>query len=127
VTAEYNYPDENCCVCNGAIGQLIDAPTDTPTDAPTTFIEVTNWADMKTACGSSGTVSLGDGFVMGTYSSVLPLPQFGEPGYMPQMGGIDFSGKHLVVIGNGKTLDAGLNGRLFYGHNGGGSLEFHGI
>jgi hypothetical protein len=48
---------------------------------------------METACGSSGTVTLSDDFVMGTYT-----------------GQIDFSGKQLVIIGKGKTLDAGENG-----------------
>jgi hypothetical protein len=55
---------------------------------------------MKTACGSSGTVALSDSFVMGTYT---PTPS-------PQYGGIDFSGKQLVIIGNNKTLDAGEDG-----------------
>jgi hypothetical protein len=57
---------------------------------------------MKTACGStsSGTVTLSDDFVMGTYT---PTPS-------PQYGGIDFSGKQLVIIGNNKTLDAGEKG-----------------
>jgi hypothetical protein len=55
--------------------------------------EVSNWVEMKTACGSSGTVALSDDFVMGTYTSQ-----------------IDFSGKHLVIIGNSKTLDAGEKG-----------------
>jgi hypothetical protein len=62
--------------------------------------EVSNWAEMKTACGSSGTVALSDDFVMGTYT---PTPS-------PLYGGIDFSGKHLVIIGNSKTLDAGEKG-----------------
>jgi hypothetical protein len=43
---------------------------------------------MKTACGSSGTVILSDGFVMGGYT-----------------GQIDFSGKQLVIIGNNKVLN----------------------
>jgi hypothetical protein len=55
--------------------------------------EVSNWEAMKTACGSSGTVTLSDGFVMGTYTSQIV-----------------FSGKQLVIIGNSKTLDAGENG-----------------
>jgi len=54
---------------------------------------VSNWGEMETACGSSGTVTLSDDFVMGTYT-----------------GQIDFSGKQLVIIGKGKTLDAGENG-----------------
>jgi hypothetical protein len=62
--------------------------------------EVSNWGALKTACGSSGTVTLSDGFVMGTYTLT--------PG--PQYGGIDFSGKQLVIIGNSKTLDAGEKG-----------------
>jgi hypothetical protein len=55
--------------------------------------EVSNWAALKTACGSSGTVALSADFVMGTYTSQ-----------------IDVSGKHLVIIGNSKTLDAGEKG-----------------
>ena len=57
--------------------------------------EVSSWAEMKSACGSmtSGTVTLGDDFVMGSYS-----------------GQIDFSGKQLVIIGNNKVLNAGENG-----------------
>ena len=56
---------------------------------------VSSWAEMKSACGSmtSGTVTLGDDFVMGSYS-----------------GQIDFSGKQLVIIGNNKVLNAGENG-----------------
>jgi hypothetical protein len=48
---------------------------------------------MKTACDSSGTVTLSDGFVMGTYMSEIL-----------------FADKQLVIMGNGKILDAGLNG-----------------
>jgi hypothetical protein len=57
---------------------------------------------MKDACDSlaDGTVFLSDDFVMGTYT---PTPA-------PQHGGIDFCGKHLVIIGNNKTLDAGEKG-----------------
>ena len=64
--------------------------------------EVSSWAEMKSACGSmtSGTVTLGDDFVMGTYT---PTPA-------PQYGGIDFSGKQLVIIGNSMVLDAGEGG-----------------
>jgi hypothetical protein len=62
--------------------------------------EVSNWTEMKTACGSSGTVALRDDFVMGVYT----------PTSWPLYGGIDFSGKHLVIIGNNKTLDAGEKG-----------------
>jgi hypothetical protein len=54
---------------------------------------VASWEAMKTACGSSGTVTLSDDFIMGTYSSY-----------------IDFSGKQLVIIGNNKMLDAGEQG-----------------
>jgi hypothetical protein len=61
-----------------------------------------HWEQLKTACGSmaSGTVSLSVDFVMETYT---PTP-------VPQDGGIDFSGKQLVIIGNNKTLDAGEGG-----------------
>ena len=65
--------------------------------------EVSDWVEMKSSLawlGSSGTVTLSDDFVMGTYT---PTPA-------PQLGGIDFSGKHLVIIGNSKTLDAGEKG-----------------
>jgi hypothetical protein len=55
---------------------------------------------LKAACGDNGTVTLSDDFVMGTYT---PTPA-------PQYGGIDFSGKQLVIIGNNKTLDAGTKG-----------------
>jgi hypothetical protein len=55
--------------------------------------EASNWAALKTTCGSSGTVALSDDFVMGSYTT-----------------SIDFSGKHLVIIGNSKTLDAGEQG-----------------
>jgi hypothetical protein len=69
-------------------------PTASPTPAPTIDINnVLNWELLKTACGSSGTVTLSDDFVMGTYTSQ-----------------IDFSGKQLVIIGNNKTLDAGKDG-----------------
>ena len=55
--------------------------------------EVSSWAEMKSACGSNGTVTLGDDFVMGSYDSQ-----------------IDFSGKQLVIIGNNKVLNAGESG-----------------
>jgi hypothetical protein len=61
---------------------------------------ILNWEDLKAACSSNGKVILSDDFVMGTYT---PTPA-------PQLGGIDFSGKQLVIIGNNKTLDAGTNG-----------------
>ena len=81
--------------------------------------EVSSWAEMKSACGSmtSGTVTLSDGFIMGTYT---PTPS-------PQYGGIDFSGKQLVIIGNNKVLDAEENGRFFYGSGTGSSLEVHNV
>jgi hypothetical protein len=79
---------------------MLPSATGAATDANTTAVavrrlltEVSNWVEMKTACGSSGTVALRDDFVMGTYTSQ-----------------IDFSGKHLVIIGNSKTLDAGEKG-----------------
>jgi hypothetical protein len=57
--------------------------------------ELSNWEAMKTACASSGTVTLSNSFIMGNddYTSE-----------------IDFSGKQLVIIGNSKTLNAGKNG-----------------
>ena len=60
---------------------------------PRRLTEVSNWAAMKTACDSSGTVTLSDGFVMGTYISEIL-----------------FADKQLVIMGNGKILDAGQNG-----------------
>jgi hypothetical protein len=78
-------------------------PTASPTGAPTINISnILNWEALKTACGSmtSGTVALSADFVMGTYTPTLS----------PLYGGIDFSGKHLVIIGNSKTLDAGEKG-----------------
>jgi hypothetical protein len=53
--------------------------------------EVSKWEAMKTACGSSGTVTLSNSFGMGTYTLTPAL----------QLGGIDFSD-----IGNSKALDA---------------------
>ena len=64
---------------------------------------MSSWAETKSACGSistSGTVTLSDDFVMGTYT---PTPA-------PQYGGIDFSGKQLVIIGNNKVLNAEESG-----------------
>jgi hypothetical protein len=74
--------------------------------------EVSSWAEMKSACGSmtSGTVTLGDDFMMGSYDSQ-----------------IDFSGKTLVIIGNNKVLNAGENGRFFYGSGTGSSLKVHSV
>jgi hypothetical protein len=76
-------------------------PTAAPTAAPTIDISnILNWEHLKDACGDNGTMTLSDDFVMGTYMSTPA----------PQLGGIDFSGKQLVIIGNSKTLDAGTNG-----------------
>jgi hypothetical protein len=64
---------------------------------------VSSWAETKSACGSistSGTVTLRRDFVIGTYT-LTPSPQYG---------GIDFSGKQLVIIGNSMVLDAGEGG-----------------
>ena len=76
---------------------------------PRRLTEVSNWAAMKTACDSSGTVTLSNGFVMGTYVSEIL-----------------FADKQLVIMGNGKILDAGENGRFFKGI-GSGSLEIHDV
>ena len=74
-------------------------PTALPTAAPTfDFNNILNWAEMKSACGSiptSGTVTLSDDFIMGTYTTGSE---------------IDFSGKQLVIIGNNKVLNAGEGG-----------------
>jgi hypothetical protein len=70
-------------------------------NAPTFDINnILDWEELNAACGSSGTVTLSDNFVMGTYT---PTPS-------PQYGGIDFNGKQLVSIGNNKMLDAGEQG-----------------
>jgi predicted outer membrane repeat protein len=79
--------------------------------------EVSKWEEMKTACGSSGTVTVSDGFTMGMYTPTLS----------PQYGGIDFSGKQLVIIGNNKVLNAGEKGRFFYGSGSGSSLEVRNV
>ena len=61
---------------------------------------------------SSGTIHLSADFNMGTYSKE-----------------IDFSGKVLVIWGDGATLDAAQRGRFFNGdgskHSGKTSLELH--
>jgi hypothetical protein len=96
------------------------APTAAPTAEPTKegYI-VSSWADLKAVCGSisNGTLVLSDGFEMGTYVKTTETLQ----------GGIDFSGKKFVLIGNGKILDAGGQGRFFYGSGSGSSLEVHGV
>ena len=38
----------------------------------------------------------------------------------------DFSGKALIMRCNGKTLDANLEKRIFYGRGSGSSLQVHG-
>ena len=38
----------------------------------------------------------------------------------------DFSGKALIMRCNGKTLDANLEKRIFYGKGSGSSLQVHG-
>ena len=38
----------------------------------------------------------------------------------------DFSGKALIMRCNGKTLDANLEKRIFYGRGSGSSLQMHG-
>jgi hypothetical protein len=88
-------------------------PSATDTSSPTSILvanttgvvvgqqtEVSNWEGLKPACGSSGTVVLSKIFGMGTY---MPTPAL-------QHGGIDFSDKQLVVIGNSKALDASEKG-----------------
>jgi hypothetical protein len=86
--------------------------------------EVSSWAEMKIACGSmtSGTVTLSDGFIMGTYTPTNSL--YISPA---QLGGIDFSDKQLVIIGNNKVLEGGVGGRFFYGSGTGSSLEVHSL
>jgi predicted outer membrane repeat protein len=120
-------PFEAAAICRGDIDAsshfLINAGCVaycTNTEAMESAISApTNWEEMKTACSSSGTVTLSDAFVMGTYT---PTP------WWPQLGGIDFSGKQLVLIGNNKTLDAGQKGRFFYsGPSGGSSLSLLGV
>jgi hypothetical protein len=88
------------------VAASVSSPAPTTTVAMRRLLtEVSNWAEMKTACGSSGTVALSDDFVMGTYNGECPGTRC-----LPLRGGIDFSGKHLVIIGNSKTLDAGEKG-----------------
>ena len=74
--------------------------------------EVSDWAALRKACESSGTVNLSDDFAMGKYDKA-----------------IDFSGKALVIMGNHKTLDANQHGNLFAGdaHHGDTSLELHDV
>jgi hypothetical protein len=71
------------------------------------------WADLKNLCEAGGNV-------------VTLTDTFDASSYTEQ---IDFSGKTCVVIGNGKTVDAGNRGRFFYAlaHAPGTSLEVHGL
>ena len=76
-----------------------------------TKVDAANWADLKTLCEAGGNnVTLTDSFDASSYTEQ-----------------IDFSGKTCVVIGNGKTLDAGNTGRFFYGSGAGSSLEVHNL
>jgi hypothetical protein len=86
-------------------------PTATPTFSP-----ASNWNQLSNKCGTSAcsidnggcTIALSDNFVMGLYS-----------------GQIDFSGRMITLWGQGKILDAGGSGILFYSAAAGSSLELH--
>jgi hypothetical protein len=71
---------------------------------------------MKTACGQNGTVILSDDFEMGPYTcltagtaSSTSTRSTAQRCQSPQYGGIDFSGKQLVIIGNNQVLDAEIS------------------
>eukprot|EP00935_MAST-01C_sp_MAST-1C-sp1_P000910 g910.t1 len=70
---------------------------------------VSSWAELRSACASSGTIVLSASFAMGDYTSQC-----------------EFSGKAIIVRCDGKVLDANKQGRFFYGSGGGSSLELHG-
>jgi predicted outer membrane repeat protein len=73
-------------------------------------VDVISWAELETACASSGNVTLSPTFQMGSYS-----------------GAIDFSGHELVILGHNTTLDA--EGGFFKadGSKGKTSLELHNV
>jgi hypothetical protein len=76
-----------------------------------TKVTAANWAELKTLCEAGGNeVTLTESFEASSYTEQ-----------------IDFSGKACVVIGSGKTVDAGKSGRFFYGSGAGSSLEVHGL
>jgi hypothetical protein len=82
--------------------QLIDGPL--------------SWGQLKTSCESSAcdssnggcTIVLSEDFIMGSYTSE-----------------ISFSGKAIIIWGQGKVLDASAGGRFFRGDGYGSSLELH--
>ena len=71
--------------------------------------EVSNWAQLQSACATSGTIELSSSFAMGSYTSEC-----------------SFSGVAIVVRCNNNTLDANENGCFFVGEGSGSSLEVHG-
>jgi hypothetical protein len=81
--------------------RLVPVPPSTMVMVRRRLSTVLNWAELRGACTSDGTIELGDGFVMGTYT-----------------GECDFTGKNLVVDCRGKTLDAGKGGRFFHSNGG---------
>jgi hypothetical protein len=79
----------------------------------TGLVTANNWAELKLHCEAGGfEISLSESFV-------------GDAASYP--GQIDFSGKVCVVQGNGKILDAGGAGHLFYGNGEGSSLVVHSL
>jgi hypothetical protein len=86
-------------------------PTATPTFSP-----ASNWNQLSNKCGTSAcsianggcTIILSDDFSMGSYS-----------------GEIYFSGKAIIIWGQGKVLDASGGGRFFIGQGAGSFLELH--
>jgi hypothetical protein len=76
-------------------------------------VTANNWAELKLHCEAGGVeISLSESFV-------------GDAASWP--GRIDFTGKVCVVQGNGKILDAGGGGSLFYGSQEGSSLVVHSL
>jgi predicted outer membrane repeat protein len=93
---------------------IVASAAEVPAEVSTTAITVATWSELKTQCESGGEVFLSDSFAAGSYP-----------------GQIDISGKTCVVFGNGKVLDAGGAGRIFYGSDeatsSSGSLTIHNL
>jgi hypothetical protein len=95
------------------------APTSVPTSEPTpalTFGLTSSWNQLSNNCGTSAcdtanggcTITLSDDFVMGSY-----------------IGETSFSGKTIVIWGQGRVLDALGGGRFFVSESVGSFLELH--
>ncbi len=80
------------------------SPTDAPTDAPT-----------LESCGVNC-------YVVESYAALKSLTACPDN----SNAACDFSGKALIMRCNGKTLDANLEKRIFYGYGSGSSLQVHG-